>query len=87
MLDGYHMTDTMTGMAKKKAVSVTIDATLLAEAKRRVGEGGFSQLVEEALELRLQHDRLADLERWLTEQYGPIPDDVRARVDAIPWPE
>ncbi len=65
------------GMAK---VSVTLDAELVAEAKSQVGEREFSRYLNEALMLRLQHERLRQLERELTEEFGPIPDDVRAQV-------
>lgn len=60
-----------------KKVSVTLDADLVAEAKSQVGEREFSRYLNEALMLRLQRARLERLERELTEEFGPIPDEVR----------
>lgn len=63
-----------------KKVSVTLDAELVAEIKTEVGEGGFSAYLNESIKRRRQHERLRRLERELTEEYGPIPDDVREQV-------
>jgi hypothetical protein len=67
-------------------VSATLDAARVAEAKSRVGERQFSRYLDEALALRLQNDRLADLERDLEAEFGPISDEARRRIDAMEWP-
>lgn len=63
-----------------------MDAERVAEAKARVGERGFSRFLDESLAMRLQWARLEDLERDLTEEFGPIPEEARRRVEAMDWP-
>ena len=72
-------------MAMKK-VSVTLDADLVAEAKSEVGEREFSRYLNDALMLRLQRARLERLELQLSEELGPIPEEVQRKVDAQDWP-
>jgi Arc/MetJ-type ribon-helix-helix transcriptional regulator len=72
-------------MAMKK-VSVTLDADLVAEIKTKIGEGEFSRFVNETLALRLQGWRLERLERELSDEYGPIPDEVQREIDSHEWP-
>jgi hypothetical protein len=67
-------------------VSTTLDAGRVAEAKARVGERGFSRFLDESLAMRLQWARLEDVERDLTEEFGPIPDVSRRLVEAMEWP-
>ena len=67
-------------------VSTTLDADAVKETKARVGERGFSRFLNECLVMRLQWDRLEDLERELTDEFGPIPDDVRRRIEEMEWP-
>jgi hypothetical protein len=67
-------------------VSTTLDADRVAEAKARVGERGFSRFLDESLAMRLQWARLEDLERDLEEEFGPIPEESRRRVEAMDWP-
>ncbi len=67
-------------------VSTTLDAERVAEAKARVGERGFSRFLDESLAMRLQWARLEDLERALTEEFGPIPEESRRQVEAMEWP-
>jgi hypothetical protein len=79
------MTYNMTRMGTIQ-VSASLDAERVAEARARVGERQLSRYLDEALALRLQHDRLAELEDELTDEFGPIPDETRKRVDSIEWP-
>lgn len=67
-------------------ISATLDADRVLEAKSRVGERQFSRYLDEALALRLQHDRLVDLESELAAEFGPIPEGARRRIDALEWP-
>ena len=67
-------------------VSTTLDAERVAEAKARVGERGFSRFLDESLAMRLQWARLEDLERELADEFGPIPEGSRHRVEAMEWP-
>lgn len=71
-------------MAMKK-VSVTLDADLVAEAKSQVGEREFSAYLNEALALRLQRARFEQLERELSEEFGPIPEEVQREMDSRDW--
>ncbi|HJP89046.1 MAG TPA: hypothetical protein VJ850_08435 [Candidatus Limnocylindrales bacterium] len=68
-------------------VSATLDANHVKEARARAGEGGFSKYLDEALAIRLQHDRLVDLEGELEQEFGPIPEASRRRIAAMRWPE
>lgn len=67
-------------------VSTTLTQERVAEAKARVGERGFSRYLDEALARQLQVDRLADLERQLEDEFGPIPSAVQRGVDEMEWP-
>lgn len=72
-------------MATEK-VSLTLSQKALREARRKAGKRGLSSYIDEALQLRLQHERIRS---WLTEAnrtHGPIPDDVRKQVEAE-WPD
>jgi hypothetical protein len=66
-------------MAMRK-VSVTLDAGLVAEIKSQVGERGFSAYLNETLSRQRQRERLAELLRELTEEFGPVPDEVKEQV-------
>ena len=68
-------------------VSATLDAERVKEARARAGVGGLSKYLDEALALRLQNDRLLDLERELTQEFGPSPEESRGRIAAMKWPE
>ena len=67
-------------------VSTTLTEDLVAEAKARVGERGFSRYLDSALARQLQFDRLGDLELGLEREFGPIPAEDRRRVDEMEWP-
>lgn len=69
-----------------RPVSVTLTEERLDEAKARVGTRGLSRYLDEALARQLQFDRLADLEAELSREFGPVPDDVRRRIDDMEWP-
>ena len=66
-------------------VSTTLTKEHVAEAKARVGEGGFSRYLDEALTRQLQFDRLGDLEQRLAEEFGPLPAEVQRQVDEMDW--
>jgi hypothetical protein len=66
-------------------VSATLTQEHVAEAKARVGEGGLSRYLDEALARQLQFDRLADLEGELAAEFGPIPADIQRQVDETEW--
>ena len=67
-------------------VSTTLDADAVEEAKARVGQRGFSRFLNESLAMRLQWARLEDLENELADEFGPIPEESRRRLEGMEWP-
>jgi hypothetical protein len=67
-------------------VSTTLDAAAVEEAKARVGQRGFSRFLNESLAMRLQWARLEDLENELAQEFGPIAEESRRRIEAMEWP-
>lgn len=68
-------------MPGKEKLSLTLDADLLHEARRRVGKRELSSLVNAALEHWLQSDSIA---RYLDEadgRLGPVAESVAAAVE------
>ncbi|MEM8993829.1 MAG: CopG family transcriptional regulator [Acidobacteriota bacterium] len=72
-------------MASEK-VSLTLDETLLASARRRAGGRGLSGYVNEALRLKLQRDRLSGLLQELEEEHGAVDPEVVDEVKKA-WPD
>jgi len=54
-------------------VSLSLDAGLLAEARRLAGRRALSALVNDALRVRVQHERLRRLLAEMDDEFGPIP--------------
>ena len=46
-----------------------------------VGEGHFSEFVDEAVAVRLQHARIDQLLAEMDAEYGPVPDDIRKKAE------
>jgi len=67
--------------------STTLSPDLVREAKSRAGKRKSLRDSDEALDQAIQRDRLVDLEHELTEAYGPIADDIKSRIDRVPWPK
>lgn len=57
-------------------VSLSIDAGVLAEARKRAGRRELSSYVNDALRRQLQHDRLLGLLAEMDAEAGPIPDEL-----------
>jgi hypothetical protein len=66
--------------------SVALDSELVDAAVRLAGPRGFSRLMNEALRLYLQREAVEALEAEFTREYGPIPPEVQAEVEAFEWP-
>jgi hypothetical protein len=66
-------------MATEK-VSLTLNEQTLREARKQVGRRGLSKYVDEALRIRLQHDRLRALLAEMEAERGPIPHEVMEEV-------
>ena len=71
-------------MATEK-VSLTLDRAMLKEARGRVGRRGLSSYVDEALRLKLQHDRVRALLAELDAAHGPVSARIKAEVRRE-WP-
>lgn len=56
-------------------ITITVDEEVLAELKSRVGPGGVSAYVVDALRARLQKDPIMELLEILDEIAGPLTDD------------
>lgn len=67
-------------------VSLSLDAELVARARRVAGHRGLSALVNDALRIKLQHERLRALLVEMDTEFGPVPAEELARVRAT-WPE
>lgn len=66
-------------------LSVTLDADLVREARRQVGQRGLSRYLSDALRLQLQHDRLSI---WLSEadaRSGPVSEQTLKAAEQL-WP-
>ena len=57
-------------------VSLSLEESVLAEARERAGRRELSAYVNEALRRQLQRDRLLALLAEMENESGPIPDDV-----------
>ena len=53
-------------------VSVSMPEDLATAIRERIGPGGFSRYVTEAVERRFRHDRLGDLLDELDTEFGPV---------------
>ena len=72
-------------MAVEK-VSLSLDADLVRRARRVTGHRGLSDLVNDAIRIKLQHERLRALLAAMDTEFGPVPprelDGARTA-----WPE
>lgn len=69
-----------------RKVSVSMPEDLATAVRERVGPGGFSRYVTEAVERRLRHDRLGDLLDELDAEYGPVPPEILQWAEKQ-WPD
>ncbi len=66
-------------MAVEK-VSLSLDADLVAKARQVAGRRGLSALVNDALRIKLQHERLRALLVDMDAEFGPVPARELARA-------
>jgi hypothetical protein len=57
-------------------VSVSMPEDLATAIRERIGPGGFSRYVTEAVERRFRHDRLGDLLDELDNEFGPVSPEI-----------
>jgi hypothetical protein len=67
-------------------VSVSMPEDLTAAIRERIGPGGFSRYVTEAVERRFRHDRLGDLLDELDTEFGPVPPELLQWAERQ-WPD
>ncbi|GAB3465742.1 hypothetical protein GCM10027570_54280 [Streptomonospora sediminis] len=71
---------------RARKVSVSIPDDLIDAVRKRVGRGGFSRYVTEAVAKQLELDLSAELSALLEEQYGPVSEEALAEAEAM-WPD
>jgi len=54
-------------------VSLSLDPDLVARARQVAGHRGLSALVNDALRIKLQHERLRVLLAEMDAEFGPLP--------------
>ena len=67
-------------------VSLSLDTDLVARARKVAGHRGLSALVNDALRIKLQHERLRALLAEMDAEFGPVPTEQLQRARAA-WPE
>ena len=67
-------------------ISLSLDAELVARARRVAGHRGLSALVGDAIRIKLQHERLRAELAAMDAEFGPIPAAELDRARAS-WPE
>lgn len=72
-------------MATEK-ISLTLEESLLAQARERVGRRGLSRYVNRALQHQLQHDRLTNLLVEFDQVAGRVDPNVMEEVRRV-WPD
>jgi len=68
-------------------ISITLGSKVAAELRVVAGRGGLSAFVNDTVRQKLQAARLRRMLDEMEAESGPIPQDVRDRVDALPWPD
>lgn len=67
-------------------VSLSLDSGLVGKARQIAGRRGLSALVNDALRIRLQHERLRALLAEMDAELGPIPAQEMERARKT-WPD
>ena len=73
-------------LGRARKVSVSLPEELTAAVQQRVGRGEFSQYVSAAVARQLELDLLAELAGLLTDEHGPVAEDLLAQAQAA-WPD
>ncbi len=71
---------------KTEKVSLSLDAQLIAEARRRVNGNSLSAYVNAGLRKQVLADRQSDLLDEWERDFGPIPPEASAKI-ASQWPD
>lgn len=73
----------MIGAVATDKLSATVDSSLLAEVRDRVGPRGLSAFVNQALRHELDRFALRDLLDDLASEIGPPDEGLSAEADAL----
>ena len=69
------------GMATKK-YTVTLPEELAETIRAKVGPGGFSRYVTQAVERQRERERLHEAVDWWESEYGPVTEEELAEAEA-----
>jgi hypothetical protein len=72
-------------MASTK-ISITLDERVVRKLRDVAGPGGVPAFVNEAVQGKLQAERLRIRLDDLECGHGPIPDGIREKVERFDWP-
>lgn len=70
---------------KTEKVSLSLDADLLAEARKHAHGHSLSSYVNAGLRQKVFNDRLGVLLDEWEDEFGPIPEEIVAEMTAL-WP-
>lgn len=71
---------------RTEKVSLSLDADLLAEARRRAQGRSLSGYVNEGLRRQVLADRQRELLEAWEKEFGPIPEEALAEMGDL-WPD
>jgi Arc/MetJ-type ribon-helix-helix transcriptional regulator len=71
---------------KVEKVSVSLPSELIQAIRARIGAGGFSRYVADAVQERFHHDQLGDLLDELEADHVRVPDEIREQTRRL-WPD
>lgn len=78
--------DTSQFHGRVRKVSVSMPEDLTTAVRERVGAGGFSRYVTEAVSERLRLEMLGEYLDELDEKYGPVPQELLDQAERE-WPD
>jgi hypothetical protein len=71
---------------RTQKVSLSLDAELVEEARRRSGGSNLSAYVSQGLKRQVLADRQGELLDGWEQEFGPIPDDEIEKMARL-WPD
>ncbi len=67
-------------------VSLSLDSELVASARKAAGPRGLSALVNDAIRIKLQHERSRALLAEMNAEFGPVPPE-ELEIARKAWPD
>ena len=71
---------------RTQKVSLSLDAELVEEARRRSGGSSLSAYISQGLKRQVLADRQAELLQDWEKEFGPIPDEAIDEMARL-WPD